>query len=80
MIPALKFVQYLMCTYVYSNVLDFGVLLATYLGHSNSISRCVAIITTSIFVFLCTTYYQTLLLSIYEASCEIFGKFHFRHI
>lgn len=33
------------------------------LEHSNSISRCVAIITASIFVLLCTTYYQTLLLS-----------------
>jgi hypothetical protein len=34
------------------------------LEHSNSLARCVAIISTSIFVFLCTTYYQTLLLSI----------------
>jgi len=33
------------------------------LEHSQSISRCVAIITASIFVLLCTTYYQTLLLS-----------------
>jgi hypothetical protein len=33
------------------------------LEHSNSPARCVAIIAMSIFVFLCTTYYQTLLLS-----------------
>lgn len=33
------------------------------LEHSNSISRCVAIITASIFVLLSTAYYQTLLLS-----------------
>ena len=38
------------------------------LEHVNSPARCVAIITASIFVFLCTTYYQTLLLSIHEAS------------
>jgi hypothetical protein len=38
------------------------------LEHSNSLARCVAIIVTSIFVFLGTTYYQTLLLSIHEAS------------
>jgi hypothetical protein len=36
--------------------------------HANSLARCVAIIVTSIFVFLCTTYYQTLLLSIHETS------------
>lgn len=35
------------------------------LEHSNSLSRCVAIIVASIFVFLCTTYYTTLLLSIF---------------
>jgi hypothetical protein len=33
------------------------------LEHSNSISRCVAIVTAGIFVLLCTTYYQMLLLS-----------------
>jgi hypothetical protein len=38
------------------------------LEHANSPARCVAIIVMSIFVFLCTTYYQTLLLSIHEAS------------
>jgi hypothetical protein len=38
------------------------------LEHANSPARCVAIIVTSIFVFLCTTYYQTLLLSTQEAS------------
>ncbi len=36
--------------------------------HFNSLARCVAIIVTSIFVFLCTTYYQALLLSIHEES------------
>jgi hypothetical protein len=35
------------------------------LEHSSSLARCVAIISASIFVFLATTYYQTLLLSIY---------------
>jgi hypothetical protein len=40
--------------------------------HANSLARCVAIIVTSIFVFLCTTYYQTLLLSSHKtsAACE----------
>jgi hypothetical protein len=38
------------------------------LEHDNSPSRCVAIIVTSIFVFFCTTYYETLLLSIHKAS------------
>jgi uncharacterized membrane protein YhaH (DUF805 family) len=33
------------------------------LEHARSLARCVAIIVASIFVFLCTTYYQTLLLS-----------------
>ncbi len=33
------------------------------LEHSNSLARSVAIITMSVFVFLCTTFYQTLLLS-----------------
>jgi len=36
---------------------------AAALEHLNSISRRVAIITASLFVFFCTTYYQTLLLS-----------------
>ena len=35
------------------------------LEHANSPARCVAIIFASIFVFLCNTYYQTLLLSIH---------------
>jgi hypothetical protein len=38
------------------------------LEHANSPARRVAIIVASIFVFLCTTYYQTLLLSTHEAS------------
>ncbi len=38
------------------------------MGHLSSPARCVAIIVTSIFVFLGTTYYQTLLLSIHKAS------------
>jgi hypothetical protein len=33
------------------------------LEHSQSITRCVAIITVNIFVLFCTAYYQTLLLS-----------------
>jgi hypothetical protein len=43
------------------------------LQHFNSLVRSVAIITTSIFVLLCTTYYQTLLLS---NTCvrPMFGK------
>jgi hypothetical protein len=38
------------------------------LEHANSPARCVAIIVASIFAFMCTTYYQTLLLSIHEVS------------
>jgi hypothetical protein len=38
------------------------------LQHANSPARHVTITVAGIFVFLCTTYYQTLLLSIHEAS------------
>jgi hypothetical protein len=38
------------------------------LEHSNSLARCVAIITANIFVFLATNYYQTLLLGNRYAS------------
>src|ERR1700679_2283090 len=41
----------------------FGIIRVPGLEHSNSLARCVAIIATGMFVFLTTTYYQTLLLS-----------------
>jgi hypothetical protein len=40
--------------------------LAAAMEQSNCVARCVAIIVASTFVFFCTTYYQTLLLSIHE--------------
>ena len=56
------------CMDVATTVLPFFNCQAPGMEHFNSLARCVAIIVASIFVFLCTTYYQTLLLSIYEAS------------
>ena len=44
------------------------------LEHANSLARRVAIIVTSIFGFLCTTYYTTLLLSIHEASGHLHAQ------
>jgi hypothetical protein len=44
-------------------IMPFTKIQAVALQHSQSISRCVAIITASIFVLLCATHYQMLLLS-----------------
>ena len=56
------------CLDIATAVLPFFNSQAPGMEHLNSLARCVAIIVASIFVFLGTTYYQTLLLSIQEAS------------
>ena len=50
--------------FAHRTYLCIGVLRAPNLEHSHSLARCVAIISTNIFVFMAIAYYQTVLLSI----------------